>query len=131
MSTTMTLPISLPSLTPCEALADVVHRAVTGIDTPNKPLFVSAFTPDAVFDVAGTVVEGRDAVTAYVYDRIAQLDTTHLFTNLRVSLENGAATGTVTAMALGQHFRVGEGNAGGSARQFMTGVLYYVDCVRG
>ena len=124
----MPLPVQLPSLSTNDAIADPIYRCVVGIDTADAALFESAFTADAILDVDGTAVTGRPAIRTGCYDPIAGLDTTHHISNVRVNkLADDKAS--VTATALAQHFRAGEGKENGTTR-LTSGSLYFADIVR-
>ncbi|KAK9234744.1 hypothetical protein V1525DRAFT_412084 [Lipomyces kononenkoae] len=123
------LPTALPSLSVREYVIDALYRCVIGLDTANKDLFDSSLTQDAVLDINGRVLNGLDAIHAGCYNILAKLDTTHFITNVRVSVKDGESTASLTASALAQHYRQGQGLESG-AEGLLTGVLYYVDLVK-
>ncbi|RAH71143.1 uncharacterized protein BO66DRAFT_372188 [Aspergillus aculeatinus CBS 121060] len=127
-------PTTLSALPLREAIVDPLYRAVLSYDDNNLPLFESAFFEDAVLDFNGRVMEGRAAIKTGSWDPVAPLDTTHFLSNVRINLPaedrgTAAATATVTASALAQHFRAGQGNQPDTTR-LTSGALYSVEVVR-
>lgn len=120
---------SLSGLTTREAIQDAIFRAVTAIDIDDLALFDSAFTRDTVFDLAGYRMDGIEAVTNGCFHGVAKLDTTHFINNIRIDVKEGATTAKLTATALAQHYRPGEGVKPGSER-FLAGSLYDIDLVK-
>ncbi|KAB8266187.1 hypothetical protein BDV32DRAFT_143911 [Aspergillus pseudonomiae] len=125
----MSYPSSLPSLTTREAIADTLYRCVGGFDTADAALFDSAFTKDATFDLNGRVLEGLESIHKDCYDNISKLDTIHYMSNVRVNVKEGEEKGSLTASALAQHYRPGEGIQAGT-KYFLAGSLYEMDVVR-
>ena len=125
----MANPIALQSLSTREAIIDVIYRFHAGFDQADRALFDSVWTPDATLDLHGRVLTGLDAIRAGSYDRISKLDTTHLASNIRVDVKDGSSTASMTASAMGQHFRAGEGEKEGTT-QFLAGGVYHIDLVR-
>lgn len=131
------MPTSIPSLpttlTPPlvgrEAIADAVYRCVMGLDTNDLPLFQSAFTNDAIFDLNGTIMAGFDAINAQCFASISNMDTNHFITNLRINLVDQDSKVQVTCSALAQHYRGGEGMKP-NATQLLAGSLYWLDMVK-
>ncbi|THC98781.1 hypothetical protein EYZ11_001760 [Aspergillus tanneri] len=92
-----------------DAIADALYRCVLGLDTGDSALFDSAFTSTATLSMNGRVSEGLPAIHADCFDVIAKLDTTHFVTNIRINIADGGAKASMTASALGQHYRGGKG----------------------
>ncbi|OOF91940.1 hypothetical protein ASPCADRAFT_210834 [Aspergillus carbonarius ITEM 5010] len=125
----MSIPITLqaPSLDAREAIVDALYRTVLSFDTGDVALFNSAFYPDATFTLGDNVMKGRQSIHDNSFVNIAKLDTTHFINNVRVSLVDGTENkATITASALAQHYRAGEGNKPDATR-LMSGALYFVD----
>lgn len=122
------LPASLPDLSGQAAVVDALYRAVIGLDTNDAELFNSAFTDEAVAEVNGHALNGRDYINGGMFQRIGPLNTTHFITNVRVKVEEGGAKASLTASALAQHYRPGEGYQG--EQNLLTGALYYLDLVK-
>ncbi|PWY90100.1 hypothetical protein BO70DRAFT_426487 [Aspergillus heteromorphus CBS 117.55] len=122
----MSFPTSLSSLPQREAIVDALYRCVLAFDTADLPLLESAFYPDATFDMNGAVMAGVPAIRTGCYDKVSKLDTTHFLSNVRVNLVEGENKAKVTASALAQHYRPGQGNEPGATR-LMSGSLYFVD----
>ncbi|CAL5868636.1 uncharacterized protein PFLUO_LOCUS2863 [Penicillium psychrofluorescens] len=120
---------ALPSLSPREAIADALYRAVLALDTADLALLNSSLTPDVLFDMDGHTTEGLDAFQSQLYDKISKLDTTHFVNNLRINFVEGASSATMTASVLSQHYRPNTGKVPG-ATYFMGGSLYFIDVVK-
>ncbi|KAE8554223.1 hypothetical protein TMatcc_006272 [Talaromyces marneffei ATCC 18224] len=103
------LPSALPSLTDRDAGIDSLHRGVTSLDTGDEATFLSAFTQDAVVDINGTLLKGLPTIRGGMFETVSKLNTTHFITNVRVNHKTGESTATLTAHALAQHFRTGQG----------------------
>lgn len=104
-----------------------------GLDTNDMALFDSAFTDDAVLDLNGRVLKGIDELNTGCFDFIANLETTHFVSNVRVNVKPGDTEASGTAYSLAYHYRKGTEafpapKASGSG--FTTGNLYFFDCVK-
>ncbi|NUU20066.1 MAG: nuclear transport factor 2 family protein [Streptomycetaceae bacterium] len=93
-----------------EEITDALYRFGLGVDTRHREVFVSAFTPDAVFDfrpVAARlgldipVMDGLDAIIAVHFHDGWNLDTTHVVTNPRIAVDGDTAR--LTAIVEAQH----------------------------
>ncbi|KAF9737439.1 hypothetical protein PMIN01_05218 [Paraphaeosphaeria minitans] len=106
----MSPPITLPSPTPREAIADALSRCTLGLDTHSRPLFGSACLQDSTMAVAigPTVVSGWPAVSAF-FERVFHVITMHVITNVRIAVEDGADTATLSAHAISYHVREEDG----------------------
>lgn len=138
-TTTATHPITLTSLTSREAVADALYRAVTGLDANDLSLFESAFElQDCMFDLNGTVSTGIQEIRDNVFSAVGPLDTTHFISNVRVSLTEGEGKkegeeekAYMTAYALAQHYRTGEGiDLKAERGHLMSGSMYFLDLVK-
>ncbi|KAE8137982.1 hypothetical protein BDV38DRAFT_282591 [Aspergillus pseudotamarii] len=125
----MSYPTKLPTLTTREAITDTLYRCVGGLDTADTALFDSAFTKDATFDLNGRLLESLDSIHKDCYDKISKLDTIHYMSNVRVNVKDGEEKGSLTASALAQHYRPGEGIQSGT-KYFLAGSFYEMDVVR-
>ena len=123
--------ISLPSLSPREAVTDALYRCVIGMDDNNKEMLESAFVQDeeTSFVLGDNKIEGADAINDYIFTNILPLHTTHHITNVRVDVKDGADTAYMTCHAMAQHFHAKDAFKPG-AQSFLTGGLYYVDLVK-
>ncbi|KAF2627693.1 hypothetical protein BU25DRAFT_410831 [Macroventuria anomochaeta] len=99
-------PIQLTSLNPREAVTDALHRCILGIDSNNRDLFKSAClaNEEMTFVGGGFTVEGWIAIKE-LFERIFVLVTTHITSNIRVEMEDGADTAFMTAHAISYHVR--------------------------
>ncbi|KAI8721648.1 SnoaL-like domain-containing protein [Fusarium sp. LHS14.1] len=119
------------SLSDREAIPDALYRSIIGLDSNDKAIFESAWHQDAQFIFDGTPpIEGLAAILATTFQLIgAGLDTTHMVSNVRIDLKDGADTAKMTAHALAQHYRKGEGWKPGAER-FLTGNMYWIDLIK-
>jgi hypothetical protein len=126
----MSPPISLPSLTPREAIADALTRCVLGFDTNSRTLFESACLKDETMTIAigPTVVQGWTAISAFV-DRVFEIITTHVISNVRIAVEDGADTATLSAHAISYHVRP-EDALKVEDTSYTAGSLYDIKLVR-
>lgn len=124
-----TLPTKLPNLSAREAIMDALYRGVIGLDIADRALFDSAFAPDAVLDINGTKLHGLEEIHSGCYNIIANLDTTHFITNVRVLVEGNGVEASMNATALAQHYRHGQGTEPG-APHLLTGSLYRLKLVK-
>lgn len=130
MASIPSLPTTLsPALTGRDAIADALYRLVLGLDTNDKELFDSAFTPNSTFAINGRVSEGLPAIHTDCFDVITKLDTTHFITNIRTNIDDSGSKAAVTASALAQHYRGGKGLEPNQTR-LLAGSLYYVDFIK-
>lgn len=98
--------VILTALSPREAVADALYRCVNGIDKNDRDLFESACMKNHNMTlVAGPVVKhGWDAISEF-FERVFVLITTHITSNIRVELKDGADTASLTANAISYHVR--------------------------
>ncbi|KAH8683804.1 hypothetical protein BGZ61DRAFT_357332 [Ilyonectria robusta] len=124
------LPANL-GLSDREAIPDALYRSIVGLDSSDETIFKSAWHKDAVFVFDGiATVEGLDAILQNTFQVIgAGLDTTHMVSNVRVDVKEGADTATMTSHALAQHYRKGDGR-NPTAPRFLTGNMYWVDLAK-
>jgi hypothetical protein len=98
----------LTGLTPREAIADTLHRAVLGLDTNDTALFSSAILTS---DPALTVIAGPFTASGWpsisaLFEPAFRVVTTHVVSNIRIELEdNGADKARMTAHAISYHVR--------------------------
>jgi hypothetical protein len=124
------LPHTLTSLTDREAIADALYRLLTSIDEGDVPLFNSAWSgQDVIFDFGGNVTSGLPSINAFLIGKIGPMDTTHMPTNVRIELKDGASDAKLTAYALAQHAAPGTGPKEDSPK-YLTGCRYYLDLVK-
>ncbi|RYO76445.1 hypothetical protein DL764_010293 [Monosporascus ibericus] len=99
-------PVTLTALTPREAVADALHRCLLGIDSNNRDLFESGcLKNESMTVVAGPItLEGWTAISEF-FLKLSVLVTTHVTSNIRIELKDGADTASMTAHALAYHVR--------------------------
>jgi hypothetical protein len=121
------LPATLtPALSDREAVADAIYRAVVAFDTDDLNLLKSSVTSDIVFDLNGTIMDGFDAMHTQCFASVSKMGTTHLTSNLRVNVPDGASKAEVTCSVVAQHYRGGEGMKPGAV-PLLAGSLYWVE----
>jgi SnoaL-like domain len=125
-----THPQILTSLTEREAITDALYRAIIGFDSNNVSIFNSAFIgEDIVFDFNGTAINGLDTVRKQFLDLVGPMDTTHMLSNIRVDVKEGASTASLNAYALAQHCPPGRGNEPNGPK-FLAASEYFIDVVK-
>jgi SnoaL-like domain len=129
----MSHPHALTSLNPREAITDAVYRATLGFDHNDATIFNTAFVPDhesVTFDLNGTLFYGLHDIRTKLLDFVGPMDTTHMISNVRVDIKDGAETAQLNCYALAQHCPKGEGmNAEG--RKYLAASEYWVDFAKG
>jgi hypothetical protein len=122
--------VTLTSLTPREAVADALHRCLLGIDSNDKALFESGcLTNETMTVIAGPMtIDGWTAINKF-FARVFALVTTHITSNIRVELEDGADTASMTAHALSYHVRQ-EDALKTEDTSYTASSLYCIDLVR-
>lgn len=126
----MTQPIALASLEAKDAIADALYRAVIGLDSNDRTLWESGWIKnEAVFDMNGNVMTGMDAINGNIFTHVGPLETTHMINNVRVDHKNGADQAYMTAYAIAQHYRPGEGMNPGT-KGLLSGASYFIDVVK-
>jgi ketosteroid isomerase-like protein len=93
-------------LTTREAITDTLHGCLLGLDTNSRALFASACVTDASMLVtAGTLtLSGWPVIEAY-FQRVFELVTSHMTSNIRIQIHEGGETATLTAHAMAYHVR--------------------------
>lgn len=128
LSSYKNLPATLnPPLTPREAVADAVYRALAAFDANDVELFKSACAADATVVLNTRTLNGLDALVSGLFTKITQLDTTHTISNTRVNIDGAKAL--LSATVVTNHFPAGSGSDP-SAAHLLTGDLYTVDLVQ-
>ncbi|KAK9364976.1 hypothetical protein V1509DRAFT_634657 [Lipomyces kononenkoae] len=125
----MSLPHVLTYLTEREAVADALYRSIIGFDSYDVSMFDSAWVPDIIFDLNGTVFNGPDAIRTHVLDLVGPMDTSHTVSNVRVDVKPGATTASLTAYALAQHCPPGKGTDPNGPK-YLTSSRYFLDLVK-
>ena len=123
---------TLTSLSETEAITDALNRAVIAFDAYDVGLLNSAFvTPeeDVVFEMNGNTTNGLKDLRTHLFDFVGPMDSTHMLSNIRVDLKEGATTASLTAYALAQHSPPGRGNESDGPK-LLAGSEYFVDLVK-
>ena len=97
---------TLTGLSSREEVADALHRCLLGVDSNNKDLFASACLKNEEINiVAGPVnVKGWTAVQEF-FNKVFDLTTTHIASNVRVELRDGAERASLTCHVVAYHVR--------------------------
>ncbi|KFY04593.1 hypothetical protein V491_09301 [Pseudogymnoascus sp. VKM F-3775] len=120
----------LPGLTPREAIADALHRSVVGIDSNNREILESGLLKnEEIVVIAGPVtVQGWPAVSEF-FDTVFKLTTTHVTSNIRIEVEDGADTASMTAHAISYHVKP-EDALKEEDTSYTAACLYDIDLVK-
>lgn len=126
----MTQPITLSALTQREAIADALFRCVLGIDTNDRNLFETAcFKDESMLVKAGPfTIQGWSAINDF-FSRVFGLITSHVISNIRIDVKDGADTAYMTAHALSYHVRE-EDALKPEDTSYTASSLYFIDMVR-
>lgn len=116
-------------------VVDALYRFGLGQDlrylAGARELFASAFTTDATLDFRPAaarcgldvpLMEGRDTIVSIILDPATRIDTTHVVTNPRVTLDAGTAR--LTALVEAQHLPSAD-----HGRHALLKNIYQVDAV--
>ncbi|GAA1590016.1 nuclear transport factor 2 family protein [Kribbella sancticallisti] len=115
-----------------EEVIDALYRFGLGQDLRDRELFTSAFAADAVLDFRPAAIkcgldiplmEGRDTIVDLILNPEIRIDTTHVVTNARVTLDGDTAR--LTAIVEAQHLPKDD-----HTRHALLKNLYSVDAVR-
>lgn len=119
------------TLSPREAVADALHRAILGLDSNNPTLFSSAClqTEEMLWNGGGFHITGWLAIKQ-LFDKLFTMVTTHTITNIRVDLEEGASEAHLTAHAISYHIRPEDAFAEEDT-SYTASSLYDIGLVRG
>ncbi|KAI1866870.1 uncharacterized protein JN550_007417 [Neoarthrinium moseri] len=126
----MATPVALSALSPREAVADALHRCLLGIDSNDRELFESGCLKDEsmALVIGPATVEGWTAISEF-FHKVFVLVTTHITSNVRVELKDGADTASLTAHAIAYHFRPEEALKPEDT-SYTASVLYFIDLVK-
>jgi hypothetical protein len=127
----MSYPLNLTSLTPREAITDALYRAVIGFDRNDISMFNSAFAgEDVTFGSAGRMITGLTTARETVFAHVGPMDTSHMISNIRIDVKDGADTAQLKCYALAQHCPPGRGKEPDGPKYLVAGE-YGVELVRG
>ena len=121
--------INVSPLTPREAVADALYRAVIGLDTDDLKMFESAFTSSATFQSDDRVMNGFESIKKDLFEPLVQMDTHHTIGNVRVDIKADERTAHMTTYTLAQHHRKGE-SMDPAKKGLLGGTTYFIDVVK-
>lgn len=125
--------ISLSSLSQREAITDALYRAAIGSDHHDTALFNSAWAGEDVsmeiHDDNKRVIPNLSLIRTHVLDKVGPMDTTHNISMVRVHVEDGADTATLTATSTAQHSPPGMGRDPAGPK-YTVGGEYSVELVK-
>ncbi|MYV53677.1 nuclear transport factor 2 family protein [Streptomyces sp. SID3212] len=119
------------------AIADTLHRYTAGLDFGDADLLTSALTEDATVDLTPAtgkigldfpVLAPRETVVGVLIPAVGPLDTSHVISNIRTTVDGDTANARAYAMA--QHFPPGDGPKPDRTRQALMMNRYDADLVR-
>ncbi|WP_063798141.1 nuclear transport factor 2 family protein [Streptomyces sp. 150FB] len=119
------------------AIADTVHRYAAGLDHGDAELLTSSLTEDATVDLTPAttkigldfpVLAPRETVVGVLIPAVGPLDTSHVISNIRTTVDGDTAN--VRCYAMAQHFPPGEGPRPERTRQALMMNRYDADLVR-
>lgn len=119
------------------AVADTLHRYAAGLDHGDAELLTSSLTEDATVDLTPAtakiglefpVLTPRDVVVGALIPAVGPLDTSHVISNIRTTVDGDTAHTRCYAMA--QHFPAGQGPRPEQTRQALMMNRYDADLVR-
>lgn len=125
-------PHTLHHLTPREAIADALYRALLGFDHHDVGIFNTAWLSDDVtLSLNGDVVTGLPTIRSRFLETVGPMDTTHMTSNVRIQIHDGAVTETasLTAYAVATHALPGKGCEVGAVK-FTSGSEYSLQLVK-
>jgi len=122
--------VTLTALSPREAVADALHRCVLGIDSNNRDLFESGcLKNESMTLVAGPItIEGWTAISEF-FLKVFVVVTTHVTSNIRIELKDGADKASMTAHALAYHVRRDDALKPEDS-SYTASCLYFIDLVK-
>ncbi|CAI6094243.1 hypothetical protein V2G26_004698 [Clonostachys chloroleuca] len=128
-----TVAIHLESLTPREAIVDVLSRVAIACDLNDLELFNSVWAGE---DASAEIHDGElkalpnlALIRKHIFEMVGPMDTTHNVSNVRVDLKDGANTAFLTATSLAQHCPPGRGREPDGPK-FLVGGQYSLDLVK-
>lgn len=123
----MAYPLSLSGLNTRAEITDTVICACLGLDSNDKGV-IRAADPDVSMSTSNTVMKGMEKIK-HCFDSVSPMDTQHLSSSIRIDVKEGADTARLTASALGQHFRAGEGREP-NTKYRLAGSIYDIQVVK-
>jgi hypothetical protein len=121
----------LTSLSPREAVADCLFRFARGLDTNDRDLVDSASlkSEDMTLVIGDYTMEGWKAISDFI-EKVYSVVTSHVMSNVRVDVKDGANTAVLTAHAMAYHVRP-EDTLKVEDTSYTVSNLYHIDLVKG
>ncbi|KAF2132358.1 hypothetical protein P153DRAFT_354971 [Dothidotthia symphoricarpi CBS 119687] len=122
--------VTLTALSPREAVADALYRCALGIDSNNRDMFESGCLKDESMSlvVGPSTIEGWTAINE-LFSKVFVLITTHIISNIRIELKDGADTASMTANALAYHVRPDDALKPEDT-SYTSSCMYFIDLVK-
>jgi hypothetical protein len=137
MTDTISSTSSDATLTDRAAIADTLHRYAAGLDLNDGELLASALTEDATVDLGPAMrrigydfppLSPREVAVSTLIGAVGPLDSSHLISNVRATVDGDTAT--VYAYAQAQHFKPGLGSDPAVTRHALMTNRYTATMVR-
>jgi hypothetical protein len=127
----MASPPLLTSLSPREAVTDCIFRFVHGLDTNDRSLVESASlkSESMTLVIGDYTMEGWKAISDFI-EKVYSVVTTHVISNIRVDVKDGADTAVLYAHAMAYHVRP-EDALKVEDTSYTVSNLYRIDLVKG
>ncbi|KAH8801792.1 hypothetical protein F5884DRAFT_807864 [Xylogone sp. PMI_703] len=126
---TMSYPHALSSLTPREAVADGLYRALLAFDRNDPTLLKSAIAGEDILLKSGDrEVTSLAVIEAELFAHIGSMDTTHTPSNIRIDLKEGGKIASLTANAVAQHCPPGRGREPDGPK-YLVGGEYQIELI--
>ncbi|MDQ0787853.1 nuclear transport factor 2 family protein [Streptomyces sp. B3I8] len=128
---------ALQRLTDHAEIADALHRYTAGLDHGDAELLASSLTEDALVDLTPATgkigldfppLKPRDAVVGALIPAVGPLDTSHVISNIRATVDGDTAH--VNCYAMAQHYLPHEGPRPDRTRHALMMNRYDADLTR-
>ena len=114
----MPIPLPLAGLTPREAIKDTAYRLARSFDHADLDAFNSVITEDMIveFHIMEKKIMTGSEIRTEIFDRVAQLDTTHMLSNFRIHVKEDGKEADMQCYTLSQHCPFGRGKEVGAPK---------------
>lgn len=126
---------SLSGLSTREAITDALYRSIRGWDHNDTAAFNSSFIGEEIEmemkagDGEGMKVNSLSQLRDGLLAHVGPMDTTHMISNIRIDVKDGADTAALTCYALAQHCPPGRGKEPDGPK-FLVGGEYTMEMVK-